>query len=243
MSTSFTIAGDALPRLVRLAQATDDTGLLHHISLRVTAASTCRFAATSGRILAAIVLDIADLSGEPIDAVLDHEQYQAALKLLGKHARRMAITIEETEVRMTAGTVSAVIRRHDGSYPNFDHIWLKTAGQRWVPCVSSLDPHLTTLAQSIAGKTKLLFTSPVQPEANLHRLWGATTPTDVAGFPDQDVVPTLSDLQALMRAPAYWADHELALLIMPVTRGDADHQLDVSRFVCTQSAPEAVVAA
>jgi hypothetical protein len=241
--TTFSIAGTSLPRLARLAQATDDNpGLLRHISLR-TSTSTCRFAATSGRILAAIVIDINDFNGEPIDAILDHDQYVAALKLVGKNARRITITIEKSEVRMTAGTVSAVIRRHEGLYPNFDHVFSKTLGQRWVPCVSSLDPHLTSIAQSIAGKTPLLFCSPAQPESNLHRLWGATRSADVAGFPDQDAVPQTASIQGLVRAPAYWSDHELFLLIMPVTRGDADHQLDLARFVCPLSAPATASAA
>jgi hypothetical protein len=244
--TQFTIPGSAIQRLSRLIHATDDStpGPLSHIALRASA-SFARFTATNGRLLASLLLDAADAAGldsEQVDLIIDAAQFTAACKLLGKHAKAITFTIngEAREARVSAGTTSAVIRCHEGTFPSIDHIWSRTAGQQWVPSCSSLDPALIAVAQSIIGKgTRILFSSPMPAEARMSRLWSGTVPADV----DQDAAPSLSSLHALVRAPAYWCDSELAILIMPITRVDSEQQLDFSAFAFPLPTPAASAAA
>ena len=239
--TTFSIPGNAIQRLSRLALAADTTapGPISHIALRVTA-SAARFTATNGRLLASLLLPITDLSGEPSDCILDRGQYTAAWKLLGKSTTRSVLfSIEKGETRVSIGSVSAVIRCHDATYPAIDHIWTRTAGKQWVPTAASLDPDLAATAQRIAGSSRILFNSPVSPESGLHRLWSAM---DVGAFPEQDAIPSLSSLQVLLRAPAYFCDNDLALLVMPVTRAAEERQLDLSAFACLPAPATAIAA-
>ncbi len=225
--TAFTIPGSALSRLARLAQATEvgDNGVICHIAVRVTL-DACRFTATDGKLLASIVHAITALQGDPVDAILDREQFTAACKLLSKHhPSRVTVTIAQHEIRFTAGTVSAVIRRRDGTYPPFDHIWSKTVGMQWVPCTSSLNLSLAASAQQIAGKAALSFSTPVPMNSAAQRLWSSASPGEFGA-----TLP-LTELQGALRAPAYWADHELAILLMPISRAGSEKQLDLSRFV------------
>ena len=240
MPTTFTIPGAVLPRLSRLVLATDTDALgpLRHIAMRVTS-NAVRFSATSGKLLASIVLDISDLQGELgdlVESILDCFQLTAACKAIGKHCHKpVTFTIEKAEVRITFGSVSSLIRRHDGVFPSIDHIWTRSAGLQWVPCTSSLDPNLAAVAQKIASSTRSLFSTPVQPASNLQRLWATAT--------EDETAPALSDLRTLMRAPAYWTDNELALLLMPITRADAEQQLDLARFACPMTAPQVTAVA
>ena len=226
---TFTIQGSALLKLARLALATetDGPGPLRNIAMRVTATAV-RFSATNGKLLASVILDIIDLQGDVGDlaeSILDCAQFTAACKTVGKHCHKpVTISIDKAEARVTFGTVSSLVRRHEGVFPSIDHIWTRTSGLHWVPCTSSLDPALTSIAQKIAGNTRMLFRSPVHPSTGLQRLWTAAS--------EDETTPALSDLRNLVRAPAYWADHELAILLMPITRGDAEDQLDLVRFAC-----------
>jgi len=229
MPTTFTIPGAVLPRLSRLVLATDTDapGPLRHIAMRVTA-NAVRFSATNGKLLASIVHEVSDLSGDHGDSaesILDSTQITAACKAIGKHCHKpVTISIDKAEARVTFGTVSSIVRRHDGVFPSIDHIWSRTAGLHWVPNTSSLDPALAAVAQKIAGSERMLFRTPVQPATSLQRLWAAAT--------EDETTPALSDLRSMVRAPAYWADDLIAILLMPITRADADQQLDLNIFAC-----------
>jgi hypothetical protein len=101
---------------------------------------------------------------------------------------------------------------------------------RWVPTMSSLDPLLLGVAQKISGhRQPLLFSSPVDPAAGLDRLWAVP-----GALPSETVA--LTALRAAVAAPAYWSDHELAVLIMPVTRSADGRQPDVAAHAVAQPA-------
>ena len=229
---TFTIPGAALPRLARLALATDTDGPgpLRHVALRVTSTAV-RFSATNGKLLASVILDISDLKGDIGDfteSILDCVQFTAACKAIGKHCPKpVTVSIDKAETRITFGTVSSIVHRHDGVFPSIDHIWTRTAGLHWVPCASSLDPALAATAQKIAGSSRILFSTPVQPDSGLQRLWAAAT--------EEEITPALSDIRSMVRAPAYWADESFAILLMPITRADAEQQFDLARFACPQT--------
>lgn len=79
----------------------------------------------------------------------------------------------------------------------------------------------TDIAQKITGaKTAVLFSSPIDPGVRLERLWAVP-----GAQPDENI--SVSALRAVVAAPAYWCDHELALLLMPITRGDSERQLNL----------------
>ena len=235
---TFTIPAPALARLSRLALATEatQTSSTRHIALRITP-TACRFSATDGRLLASILHEVTDLVGEPIDVLLDCAQFTTACRLLASYkVRQVAVSVDATEVRFSAGLVSAIVRRHEGVFPPFEHIFSKTDGQRWVPCVSSFHPGLIATAQQIAGKTTLLFSTPVHPESALLRLWASPKPDEMLAS------SLLTDVQRYIQAPAYWADHELALLVMPIRRSDGEPQLDLGRFSCQSVSAQATAA-
>ena len=237
---TFTIPGAALPRLARLTLATDTDGPgpLRHVAMRVTSTAV-RFSATNGRLLASVILDISDLLGDIGDlaeSILDIVQITAACKLIGKHCHKpVTITIDKAEARITFGTVSSIVRRHDGVFPSIDHIWTRTARLRWVPCTSSLDPSLAATAQKIVGTTRMLFMTPVHPASDLQRLWASAT--------ENEISPALSDLRNLVRAPAYFSDSDTAILLMPISRADAEQQFDFARFSCPQTDSQVSAAA
>ncbi len=222
--TIFTIPRITADRLSRLPLAcADEVGPLGHVSVRVTP-TAARFAATNGRLLASLFVPLDALTGEPLDTILDADQFIAALKVTAKAAGgRITVEIGPKEARLTNGTASAIVRRVEGSYPQFDHIWSRTAGRRWVPTMSSLDGSLVAAAQKISGsKNPMLFSSPVEPGARLERMWA------VPGAQPHESV-SVSALRAVVSAPAYWSDGlELSILLMPITRSDSERQLDLS---------------
>ena len=220
--TQFTIPRITADRLARLPLAcADESGPLGHIGVRVTPTAV-RFAATNGRILASLVVPLNALTGDPVDAILDADQFTAALKATAKAAGgRIQVDIGHTEARCTNGTASAIVRRVDGTFPRVEHVWTRTAGRQWLPTMSSLDPLLLATAQRISGhKAPLLFASPVDLAARLDRLWS------VPGAAVGDGIDLAQARQAVI-APGYWADHELAILIMPITRTADQRQLDL----------------
>ena len=222
----------------RATTDTDAPGPLRHIALRVTT-NAVRFSATDGKLLASIVHEISDFHGDPGDlaeSILDSSQFTAACKLIGKHCHKpVTITIDKAEARITFGTVSSIVRRHDGVFPSIDHLWTRTARLRWVPCTSSLDPSLAATAQKIAGTTRMLFMTPVHPASDLQRLWASAT--------ENEISPALSDLRNLVRAPAYFSDSDTAILLMPISRADAEQQFDLARFSCPQTDSQVSAAA
>lgn len=233
----------SIPRLtaeriarLHLACAADLTAI-HHIGVRVTPTAV-RFCSTNGRILASLLVPIDDLQGTPGDLLLDHEQIAAALKVTTKASGgRIALEIGPQEARITNGTASAIVRRVDGSFPVVDHVWTRPAGRRWIPTISSLDPGLVTIAQKISGSRQpLLFASPVDPALGLERLWATAAV-------QSDVAVGLGQLRTVVAAPAYWADHELAILIMPITRSDGERQIDLGAHALPAAVPTAVPAA
>jgi hypothetical protein len=224
---SFSIPRISADRLSRLPLASaDETGPLGHVSVRVTP-SAVRFACTNGRLLASLVIPLDALTGEPCDSILDADQFIAALKATAKATGgRITVEIGPKEARLTNSTASAIVRCIDGSYPQFDHIWSRTAGRRWVPTMSCLDGSLVAAAQKISGcKNPLWFASPVDPGARLERLWAVPV-----AQPDESI--SVSALRAVVTAPAYWSDGvELSILLMPIARSDSERQLDLSVHV------------
>ena len=220
--TQFTIPRITADRLSRLPLAcADETGPLGNVSLRLTP-ETARFAATNGRILASLLVPLDALTGESCEIILDAIQFTAALKVTAKATGgRITVEIGLKEARLTNGTASAIVRRVDGSFPRIEHCWTRTAGRRWVPTMSSLDGSLVAIAQKIAGhKNPLLFASPVEQGTRLERLWAVP-----GAQPDESI--SVSALRSVVTAPAYWADHELAILVMPITRSDSERQLSL----------------
>lgn len=222
---SFSIPRITADRLARLGLACDtgapDTALAN-VGIRV-GQQAVRCSTTNGRILASLVipLDDQDSTGE---VILDREQLIAALKASAKGAAgRIQFTINDQEARISNGPIQAVVRRIPGTFPAVDHVWTKPSGRRWVPALCSLDHQLTTIAQKISGaKQPLLFSSPVDPGMRLERLWGTNQP-------DESI--RVQDLRQAVTAPAYWSDHELAFLVMPITRPADERQLDLGRHV------------
>ncbi len=225
--TIFTIPRITADRLARLPLASaDETGPLGHVSVRITL-MTALFACTNGRLLASFLVPLDSMTGDPCEVILAADQFTAALKASSKPAGgRITLEIGPKEARLTNGTASAIVRRVEGSFPRIEHCWTRTAGRRWVPTISSLDGNLVAVAQKIAGhKNPLLFTSPVEQGTRLERLWAVP-----GAQPDESI--SVNSLRAVVSAPAYWADHELALLLMPITRSDSERQLDLAQHVC-----------
>ena len=236
MPTTFSFHPNLLDRLARLALATDtivQASSLRHISLRITP-TQIRWSATNGRILVALVAAIEDLDGESGELIFDGEQLTAAAKALLKSPARGAVqvTIHGHEARLSLGDTSMLVRLHPGTFPGVDHVWTRPAEKSWVPCVSTLDHHLVSIAQKIVGKSTVLWRSPTAPGAMLHRLWQ----------PNGDGAVALTDLHALVNAPAYWADHELAVLVMPITRPGEAASLDLTPFAVVTHQPALVAA-
>ncbi len=171
-----------------------------------------------------------------MDLIIDREQFTTALKICSRGVGRIGIQVEAQEVRFSNGVTTAVARRIHGPFPAFDHIWTRTAGKRWVPTMNSLSGDLTAVAQKISGnKQPLVFASPVDPDGRLERLWAIP-----GAKPDETL--SLAAARAAITAPAYWCDHELAFLLMPISRSDAERQLDLSTFVLPQAQVAAVAA-
>jgi hypothetical protein len=225
--SNFTIPRITADRLSRLPLAcAAESGPLGQVSVRVTPTAAF-FATTNGRLLASFVVPLDSMTGDPCEVILDAIQFTAALKVSAKATGgRIQIEIGPKEARLTNGTASAIVRRVDGTFPKVEHCWTRTAGRRWVPTISSLDGNLVAIAQKIAGhKNPLLFTSPVEQGTRLERLWAVP-----GAQPDESL--SVSSLRAVVTAPAYWADHELALLLMPITRSDSERQLDLAQHAC-----------
>jgi hypothetical protein len=235
--TQFTIPRLTAERLARLPLAcAHEPGPLAHVSMRVTPTAV-RFATTNGRILASLVVPLDVLTGEATDIILDSEALAAALKVTAKQpGGRITVEIGAQEARLTNGTASAIVRRVQGVFPRVEHAWTRTAGRRWVPTMSSLDPLLLGLAQRICGhKSPLLFSSPVDPAADLNRLWA------VPGASAQESID-LAQARQVVVAPGYWSDHELAILVMPITRTADQRQLDLAAHAVVLPQPAAVAA-
>lgn len=192
---SFTIQRVTAERLSRFGLACgDDKTMLDHICIRV-GTDKIRFCATNGRLLASLVVHCDQIQGSG-DIILDRDQFTTAMKSASKIVGSVNFMIDVIEARVICRTMSTVIRRIDGKYPNVDHVWSRLTDKKWMPSLCSLDYFLVGLAQKISGvKTPLLFSSPVDETGN---------------------------------KPAYWCDHELAFLIMPITRSDSERQLDFS---------------
>ena len=221
---SFSVPRLTADRLARLCLASaDDNSNIAHYGIRV-AETQVRFSATNGRILASLIVPITDLLGDPTDLILDQAQFAAALKAVAKGSGgRISLKIDDTEARVTNGTVASVVRRITGTFPNVDHVWTRPAGLAWVPAMSSQDPMLLGIAQKIAGaKSAMLFSSPVEPDVALRRLWSSP------GREDRVESVGVAALRKAVVAPAYWCDFELAILVMPITRSSEDRQLDLT---------------
>jgi hypothetical protein len=232
---SFSIPRVNADRLSRLGLAcADDNTNISHIGVRV-GPSAVRFSATNGRILASLLISVEDFVGTPTDLILDQAQLIAAIKTAAKGSGRIGFKIDEAEARVSSGTVASVVRRVSGTWPQIDHVWSRPIGRRWVPTMSSIDPVLTAIAQKISGAKSLLFSSPVDPAVRLERLWAVP-----GAQPDESI--SISALRAVVTAPAYWCDFELALLLMPITRGDAERQLNLDAHAMPLPQPAALAA-
>jgi hypothetical protein len=233
---TFSIPRITADRLARLGLAcADDNTNISHLGVRVTPTAV-RFSATNGRILASLLVPVDDFVGTPGDLILDQAQLAAAVKAAAKGSGRIGFRIDEAEARVTNGTVASVVRRVSGTWPQVDHVWTRPAGRRWVPTMSSIDPQLAAIAQKITGaKSAVLFSSPVDPGARLERLWAVP-----GAQPDESI--SLASLRAVVTAPAYWSDYELAILLMPITRGDSERQLNLDAHAMPLPQPAALAA-
>lgn len=225
---SFTLPRSSAERLSRLGLACDkDSPNIANINLRVLTENSVRFTATTGRILASLVVPTSDLQSDENDLILDQAQLTIALKSALKSAgNQLSCKIDATEARISIGTLSYVVRRVEGQYPPFDPIWTRPNGKQWIPALASIDPNLATLAGKIAGGKGLVFSSFVDPTHRLERLWATTCDTT-------EVIP-VAYLRSAVLKPVYWADHELAILIMQISRSAEEKQLDLSAFSALQ---------
>lgn len=234
---SFSFHKSHLDRLSRLALAADETKaspVLGHIALRI-APEFIRFSATNGRLLVSLLVSIGSAEVDPMDLVLDGDQFTAAMKAMSRSTTStVQVTFVDTEARFTSGVSTAIVRRVPGVYPAIDHVWTKTKGAAWVPTLATLDPALVSVAQKIMGKGTLLFSSPVTDAAPLTPLW--------VNMKGDARTPALSDLAALVQAPAYWSDGQAAVLLMPITRTATGTNLDLSPFGAALPAKERAVA-
>lgn len=222
---AFSFSKSHLDRLSRLALAADDTKaspVLGHIALRITP-EFIRFSATNGKLLISVLVSIGAAEVESTDLILDGDQFTAAMKALSRSTTSsVQVTIVDAEVRFTSGVTTAIVRRVPGAYAAIDHVWSRTKGAAWVPTLATLDPVLVGVAQKVMGKGTILFSSPVTDATPVAPLWG-----DVKG---EARTPALSDLAALVRAPAYWTDGTAAVLLMPVTRAPTGSSMDFMPF-------------
>jgi hypothetical protein len=235
----FSFPAILLDRLSRLHLAADSDAVdsaLNHIHLQV-AADRIRFSATSGKMLAALAATLVEPSPGCTDALLDVIQFTTAIKALmkgGAGNQPVQVLIEPHEVRFTRGQTSALVRRIPKAFPQFEHIFTKPVGMRWVPCLASLNPNMAAAAQRIAGKTMLLFSTPVPMGSLVTHLWQAAKPDDTGAS------LRLTEIRQAL-GPAFWSDGELAILLMPMSRGETETQWDLSGFAMstapTASAP------
>ena len=227
MPSSFTFPATILPRLALLATCGGDDGLLQHIHLRASL-TACTFQATNGRILAIVKADTIDATGM-VGAVLDGVQFTAACKLLAKGKRgahHVLVDIGETEARISNGETVSLVELHAGNYPNVDFIIDRVeGGTHWSPSIASFDPDLLVIAKRFLGKdTKLLLKSAVGLGGTVERIWNSLVPSDC-----EATIP-LSAMREAVNLPGYYTDHNLLLLIMPVSRSDAEDAVDASGF-------------
>ncbi len=223
---TFAFNKSHLDRLSRLALAADDSKasqVLGHIALRI-APELIRFSSTNGRLLVSLLVSIgASAEVEDAELILDADQFTAAMKsLVRSTASSVQVTILDAEARFTSGVSTAIVRRVPGVYPAIDHAWSKTKGAAWAPTLATLDPVLVGVAQKVIGKGTLLFSSPVTDVTPIAPLWG-----EAKGGAN---APALSDLAALVRAPAYWSDGQAAVLLMPITRTATGPGMDLTPF-------------
>lgn len=233
---TFSIPRLTADRLARLGLAcASDTTAISHIGVRISPTAV-RFSATNGRILASLLIPVDDFIGTPGDLILDQAQLAVAVKAAARGSGRIGFRIDEAEARVTNGTAASVVRRVSGTWPQVDHVWTRPAGRRWVPTMSSIDPVLAGIAQKITGaKTAVLFSSPVDSGMRLERLWA------VPGTQHDESI-SVSALRAVVAGPAYWCDHELAILLMPITRSDSERQLNLDAHAIPLPQPAALAA-
>ena len=230
----FSIPRASADRLSRLALACiDDVTPLGHIGVRIST-NAVRFSATDQSMLASVVVPLEKLDGAPGDVVLDRDQFTAAMKVTAKGSvGRIEVAIDEREARFSNGT-SAIVSRIKGVYPEIGHVWTSTTGKRWVPSISTLDPARLVVAQKIAGgRFPLLFQSPVDAGSSLEQMWNT----------DGNASASLELLRKQLKAACYWADHELAILLMPISRGTTERQLNLLAHATVTAEPVAAAAA
>lgn len=241
----FTFASLHLARLARihLAAETEHPALATaHVHLQITP-DRLRFAATNGKLLAAIIVDTIDKANAGTDVLLDCSQFTAAIKALAKSTGAIRtpqvihVEVGVGEVRFSHGQNSTIVRRIGLRFPAMDHIFTKPTGMRWVPCVATLDQDFASLAKRISGNPKpLLFLTPVPLASPAPQLW--QQPTAKGSLP---LVP-VTDLEPLTRSAAFWADGDLFLLLMPIFRDAAEPQLNLTRFLLPVAQLETVAA-
>jgi hypothetical protein len=212
MITSFSILASSLPRLANLRHATDPTtrGALAHFHLAVTG-DNARFTASDGHLLAILKLQVSDFDGESIDILIDGALFAAACATLlrADHASCVRISIGDGEVRFIRGMAVAVARIVDLAFPITSAFIDRYRGQTLVPAIASYAPALVTAAARIAGtrKSPLLLWS-AAPNASLVPCWTR----------DSEGAVPYSAIAVLLSQPGIWADKELFLLLMPVSR-------------------------
>ena len=218
---TITLATSIVARLARLSLACDSTttAALAHICLRITG-SVARFIATDGRLLAILRCEITDKAEAQqlnldLDLLLDGVQLTtAAAAIANLKSTRLPVTltidVAAKEVRLSTRHGAHLVRIHDGTYPSVDGLVAKYTGSAWIPSVGTYQTGLLARAEKIARlKSSLLFSSPVSPGSRLLQAWNVA-PAGLSTDP--------ADVSQATRLPAVWADHDLLILIMPITR-------------------------
>ena len=218
---TITLPTAIVARLARLSLACDSTttAALAHICLRITG-SVARFIATDGRLLAILRCEITDEAEAQqlnldLDLLLDGDQLTAAAAAIANlKSTRLPVTltidVAAKEARLSTRHGAHLVRIHDGTYPSIDGLLAKYSGSAWVPSIGTYQTGLLTRAEKIARlKSSLLFSSPVSRGSRLLQAWNVA-PAGLSADP--------ADVGQATRLPAVWADHDLLILIMPITR-------------------------
>ncbi len=239
---TITLAAAIVARLARLSLACDTstTAALSHICFRIRG-SIARFIATDGRLLAILrseITDEAEAEAQPLDLdldlLLDGTQLTAAASAIANlKLTRLPVTLTidlaAKEARLSTRHGAHLIRIRDGTYPSVDGLLARYSGYSWVPSIGTYQTSLLARAEKIARlKPTMLFSSPVPSGSQLLQAWNAGAA--------QGTVDAAA-LRIATASPAVWADHELLILIMPITRSADAPQPELPLFQASASVP------
>jgi len=244
---TFSFPASILPRLaaLHLACATGPgNGALGHIALNIRG-DTARFVASDGRLLAmvrtAVTWDI-DQAPEDIDAVLDAEQLTTAAAAIAAHkspSAPVAFALGKRELRITTKHGAHLVKIHELVFPmsGVQGLLTKYSTSAWVPTIATVDAKLMQRAHKFIGiKTTPLMRTPVDVGSSLSRAWNPA----VAHQTPESI--SVQHFLHAANAPALWSDHEILVLIMPITMAAAA-PLDLTQWLPSSKLVMAAAAA